>query len=199
MRPTNEPQFRQLTEEHAALRRVATLAAGGAPVETLFAVVAEQVAQVLHVPLVSILRYELDGTATERASYSPGGPLFRIGTRWPLDGASVVAQIRDAEQPARIDDYAGLSGEIAEECRRVGIRSTVGIPIVSAGRLWGAMVTSWTEDEPLPASTEARLAHFTELLATAIAHGEAREQLQRLADEQSALRRVAPRSRACSR
>ena len=40
-------------------------------------------------------------------------------------------------------------------------------------------------------STEARLASFTDLVATAIANAEARQELQRLADEQAALRQVA--------
>jgi signal transduction histidine kinase len=43
----------------------------------------------------------------------------------------------------------------------------------------------------LPDDTEARLADFTELLATAIANSEAREGLRRLLDEQAALRRLA--------
>jgi signal transduction histidine kinase len=45
--------------------------------------------------------------------------------------------------------------------------------------------------EPLPADTEARLASFTELVATAIANAESRVALTRLAEEQAALRRVA--------
>ena len=43
----------------------------------------------------------------------------------------------------------------------------------------------------LPADAETRLSQFTELLATAIANTQAREELHRLADEQSALRRIA--------
>jgi signal transduction histidine kinase len=46
-------------------------------------------------------------------------------------------------------------------------------------------------EQPLPAGTEARLASFTELLATAIANAESRGGLARLAAEQAALRRVA--------
>jgi GAF domain-containing protein len=46
-------------------------------------------------------------------------------------------------------------------------------------------------EQPLPADTEARLASFTELVATAISNAESREALGLLADEQAALRRVA--------
>jgi GAF domain-containing protein len=190
-RASDESQLQPLAEEQAALRRVATLVAQGAPAETLFTVVAEQVAEVLSVPLVSIVRYEPDGTATERASVSPQGSVFRVGTRWSLEGTNVVALVRDSAQPARIDDYSGLAGMIAEACRRVGIRSRVGIPVVVAGRLWGAMVVSSLEPDILPQETEARLTDFTELVATAIANSEARDEAGRLAAEQAALRRVA--------
>jgi signal transduction histidine kinase len=117
--------------------------------------------------------------------------MFAVGTRWSLEGTSVIAQIRDSCRPARIDDYTGLTGQIAETLRRVGISSRVGVPIVVAGSLWGAMVVSSAEPDTLPPDTEARLSDFTELVATAIANGEASEEGERLAHEQAALRSVA--------
>src|SRR6478672_2294547 len=45
--------------------------------------------------------------------------------------------------------------------------------------------------EPLPAGTEMRIGAFTELMATAIANSDARAEIERLAGEQAALRRVA--------
>jgi len=62
--------------EMEALRRIATLTAEGANPERLFGVVAEEVRRVIGVPLVSVARFEGDGTATECASYSPAGPAF---------------------------------------------------------------------------------------------------------------------------
>jgi signal transduction histidine kinase len=176
----------RLAEEQAALRRVA--AAHGAEPSSLFGLVVEKVSRVLHVPFVSVVRFEDDRTATERASTSPACALER---RWSLVGTNVLGEMRANGRAARIDDYAHMEGEIAEECRRVGIRSTVGIPIAVGGRTWGAMVVSSTDAEPLPADTEGRLADFTELLATAIANSEAQAEVARLAEEQAALRRVA--------
>ena len=178
-------------DELGALRRVATLVAESVQPQDLFAVVAEEVARVVDVPLVSVVRYEPDGTATECASYSAEGPLFPAGKRWSLEGTNVLRLVRASSEPARVDDYSQLGGEIADAIRRRGIRSTVGIPIVVAGQVWGAMVVSTTEHEPLAEGTEARLADFTELLATSIENAESREALGRLADEQAALRRVA--------
>ena len=74
-----------------------------------------------------------------------------------------------------------------------GLRSSVGVPVSAESRLWGCMVVAFSGQElqPLPDDTEARLASFTELVATAIANTESRASLARLAEEQAALRRVA--------
>ena len=50
-------------------------------------------------------------------------------------------------------------------------------PITVEGRLWGAATVSSKRPEPLPADTEARVADFTELAATAIANTQARADL----------------------
>jgi signal transduction histidine kinase len=173
----NHKVLERLAMEQAALRRVATLVAGGAAPASLLAVVAEEVARVVHVWFVSIARYETDGTATELASFSERGGLFPVGTHWSLEGTNVLATVRESGLPARIDDYSSSEGMIAQTVRRIGIRSTVGIPIIVTGRVWGAMVVSSAEVEPLPETTEARLADFTELVATAIANVESRAEL----------------------
>ena len=67
-----------------------------------------------------------------------------------------------------------------------------GVPVLVSGRVWGAViVAAGNERPPLPADTLDRLAVFTELMATAIANTEARTEIERLAQEQAALRRVA--------
>ena len=74
--------------------------------------------------------------------------------------------------------------------REAGIRSAVGVPIVVGGGVWGVMLAMWTLIGA-PAGVEERLAGFTELVATAIANAQARDDLHRVVDEQSALREVA--------
>ncbi len=177
-------------EQVGALRRIATLVAEVTQPHDLFALVAAEVARVVEVPAVSISSYETDDSVVYLA-VSEEREGFGVGTRQPLDGTSVVSEIRRTHEPARIDDYSELHGTIAEAMRRAGGRSTVGSPIVVAGRLWGAMVVSTSAPEPLPPDTEARLTDFTELLGAAIANAESRDALERLAEEQKALRRVA--------
>jgi signal transduction histidine kinase len=54
---------------------------------------------------------------------------------------------------------------------------SVGAPIVVDDRLWGAVVAAAAGPEPLPPDTESRLADFTELVATALANADSRDQL----------------------
>jgi GAF domain-containing protein len=180
---------REAGREEAALRRIATVVAEGVRAHELFALVAEEVARVVETPSVSVVRYEPDGTATACGTFPAQEALFRTGARISLEGANVLSLVREGAEPRRIDDYTGLKGEIADAVRGNGLRSSVGVPIVVAGRVWGAIVASNTDR--LPESTDARLAEFTELLAAAIANTEAREALAQIADEQVALRRVA--------
>ena len=60
----------------------------------------------------------------------------------------------------------------------------------STARLWGAITVAMRRPAA-PAGHESRLGQFTELVATAIANAESRAEVERLADEQAALRRVA--------
>jgi len=53
------------------------------------------------------------------------------------------------------------------------------------------MVVGSSRPEALPVDTVMRIGAFTELVATAIANTEAREELERIAAEQAALGRVA--------
>jgi PAS domain S-box-containing protein len=171
-----EDDLRRLVAEQAALRRVATLVARGATLAEVFAALAEEVARILDVPLIETARYEPDGTATVIGAW--GEQPFPIGSNWTLDGPSVTASVLHTGRPARIDDYSNLSGTIAEIAQKAGFRSAVGVPIVVNGRTWGTIYAVSTEPKPLPPDTEERLADFTELVGTAIANTEARDDLR---------------------
>jgi GAF domain-containing protein len=182
----------RLADEQAALRRVATLVARGAAPEEVFASVAEEVGHVLLVDAVALSRYESDGMMTMLALWSATGETFPVvGSRHRLGGENTSSRVFETGRPARIDDYRAADGSIADSVDRMGVRSAVGAPIRADGRLWGVIQAASTREQPLPPDTEARLASFTELAATAIANAESRARLARLAEEQTALRRVA--------
>ncbi|MEN3264605.1 histidine kinase, partial [Pseudonocardia sp.] len=96
-----------------------------------------------------------------------------VGVRVPLGGRNVAALVFETGRPARIDDYGDASGPAADVVRPSGLRAAVGVPISVEGRLWGVLEVAYMREQPLPADTEARLAGFTELVATAVANAEA--------------------------
>ena len=179
----------RLADEHAALRRVATLVAEEAAQEQVFDTIASEAMQLLRTDAVRIVRYDGDSGVVLAGSGQP--EVTPPGFRFPLDGDTVAARIFRQGKPARQDEYNELSGSLAEAVRALGIRSVVGAPVLVEGRLWGAITTGMTREEPLPPDTESRLGEFTALMATAISNAEARVEVERLAEEQAALRRVA--------
>jgi signal transduction histidine kinase len=96
-----------------------------------------------------------------------------------------------------LDNHEHASGATAARIRELGVQCAVGVPIVVSGHLWGmAAVTS--RAEPLPTDIDRGMADFADLVATAIANAATRaelqarrDELQVLADQQAALRRVA--------
>jgi signal transduction histidine kinase len=190
--PAGQARLRQIAEEQAALRRVATLVARGAAPEDVFTAVAGEVGQLLRVELATLFRYEPGGMATSVTTWGPAGENLPVGIQWPLEGRNVTTLVFETGRPARIDRYADRSsGTLSAAVRETGICSAVGTPLLVEGSLWGAIFAGSTLEQPLPPETEARLASFTELVATAIANTESRAALARLAEEQAALRRVA--------
>jgi signal transduction histidine kinase len=180
----------RITGEQAALRRVATLVARGAAPEEVFAAVAEEAGRLLGAYSASMGRYDPDGVRTVVATWSSTGLAFPVYSQQSLGGRNVATLVFQTGRPARIDDYASASGPIGEVVREFGLCASVGVPVSVEGRLWGVMVVD-SRVGPLPAGTEAQLAGFTELAATAIANAQARVELRGFAQEQAALRRVA--------
>jgi signal transduction histidine kinase/uncharacterized protein YoaH (UPF0181 family) len=181
----------ELIEEQAALRRVATLVAQGEPPGDVFAAVAREVGRLVGADATHMVRYEGHGAGLAVAGWRASGGHIPVGTRADLRGDNVARFVLQTGSAARVDDYVDASGPVAAMLRDVGIRSSVGSPVIVDGRLWGVVMASSKAAEPLPPGTEDRIAAFTELVGTAISNTESRAVADRLADEQAALRRVA--------
>ena len=171
-------KYRRIAGEQAALRRVATLVARAAPPEDVLAAVTEEAGRLLDAAATVLARYDPDGTETTVGVWSATGTLpVTVGTRTGLGGRNVSTLVFQTGQPARIDDFADVSGPVGTHAREVSIRASVGVPISVEGRLWGVMVVASEGEPPCLAGTEARLAGFTELVATAIANAGAQAEV----------------------
>ncbi|MDQ1532341.1 MAG: hypothetical protein QOF28_102 [Actinomycetota bacterium] len=172
-------ELARLAEEQTALRRVATLVARAVHPDELFAAVTEEVGRVVSADLAFMARYGPDDTVTFAASWHRMGGPVPAGPREPLrlGGRNIATLVSETGRPARMDDHAESSGEIAAAVRGSGMRSAVGAPIVVAGRLWGVLIVGAAREEPMPVNTEERLASFSDLVATAVANADTRSDL----------------------
>jgi len=166
----------QLAHEHAALRRVVTLVAQDAPSSELFDAVAREVGTLLGGDFAEVARFD-------------GNAVVPVGV-WAAHGE--LPPVPRVHKAVRCDDWTSVPGPIAAFIHdTVGVRSSVGTPIVVEGRLWGALALHSRRSASFPPETTSRMAQFTDLVGTAIANAEARAEVERLAEEQAALRRGA--------
>jgi len=152
------------------LRRVATLVASAARSAEVFSAVAQEVAQVMHMPMVGVYRYDSDGLMTVIATVS--NPSARV----PAGHAGRSTASRWSRR------YTGPAA-------RFGWRTTPTFPARSPPELVHPDSTQLPElrssstalsgehgdvvaGPPLPDHAEDRLAEFTELVATAIANSQ---------------------------
>lgn len=170
-----DPELVRLLDEQAALRRVATLVARGTDRLGVFAAVAEEVGRLLGADVTSMIRFDA-GHGTIVGGWTGGStPSAPIGFRVSMEQDSTAARVHRTGRPARVD-IDDLPGEAFGTLRELGVRASVGAPVIVHGELWGAVVGA-TKDASFPRGAEQRLAAFAELVAQALANAEAREEL----------------------
>jgi signal transduction histidine kinase len=157
----------RMVDSQAALRRVATLVAREPQPPAVFSAVAEEARGLIGSDLTAILQLQPGGMAALIAGAgAPSGELPTVRT----GEGTVSALVRASGRPARLERFDPDSGALAAYLHRLGLGSAVGAPILVDGRLWGVLLAA--SSDPLPASTEARLAEFAELAAVAISNAE---------------------------
>ena len=208
--PTGQERLRQLADEQAALRRVATLVADGARPAEVFGAVADELGHLIGAEATFISsvdlssprrpgaaaadppgeRGELEGFFTVVGSYGRVRDEVPVGFRIELQPGMVTTAALRTGLPVRINGERLAHGPFGAITGRLGLRAAVATPIVVEGRYWGVTVAA-TPQEDFPAGIESRMADFMELAATAIANAQAGQKLRELADTQAALRRLA--------
>ena len=180
--------FQQLADEQAALLRVAQLVARGTAEAELFDAVATEASGLIGGEGANLVRF--DGPRTFTIIATCGGPA-PVGFKFeiPEDDEGTASEVIRTHRPARRDNYLLTAAPLFSD-GPYGLGSSVSVPIIVEGRLWG-LLGCVTEGRRLPTGTERRLQQFAELVAAAIANAQARAEVQQLADEQSALLRVA--------
>ncbi len=177
-------ELRALADEQAGLRRVAELIARGADDRRIYDAVTIEAAKITN-QATALIRFDARNNSTLVASSPSSTTTVGHLDNGPDD--RLIAEILRTLGPARVENDTRSTGHAD---RVAGPRSSVGVPVIVDGRLWG-LLAAMTDDRLLPATVERRLHQFGGLMAAAVANAEARGQLTGIAEEQTALRRVA--------
>ncbi len=118
----------RLADEQAALRRVATLVARGAPPMDLFGAVAEEVGRLHSVDQAYVTRFDSEETVTVMARWTDTGEALPVELPRRFAAGPMTAAVRETRGPVRLE----LVGAI-----EAGVRSSVAAPITANGSLWG--------------------------------------------------------------
>jgi signal transduction histidine kinase len=193
--PPDRTRLEQLVDEQAALRRVATLVAGGARPAEVFTAVADELghligAEAVFVSSVDNSSGEAEEYITVLGSYGLVSGVVPVGFRIRLRPGMVTSAALRTGLPARINGEQLANGPFGPIVGRLGMRAAVATPIMVERRHWGVTVAA-TSREDFPAGTESRMADFMEFAAMAIANTKAEQELRALAGTQAALRRLA--------
>ncbi|GAA4566879.1 hypothetical protein GCM10023193_44590 [Planotetraspora kaengkrachanensis] len=170
-----------VAEEQAALRRVATLVAGGADPSEVFNAVTREMGRIMGTRYTDMNRFESDGTLTVLSHWDDHGgwdQFVPLGSRRPIQDMPVAKLVWQTGKPARrTTDDDDAAGEFLRRAREWALGSVVGSPIMVENQLWGVMVAFSRADDRQPQAIEERMMKFTELLGTAIANAQSRAEL----------------------
>ena len=183
-----------LAGEQAALRRVATLVAAGARPGEVFTAIADELGRLLGADssFVSRLEPTAEGAppcVTVVGSYGELTEVMAVGSRIELEPSMMMWSAVETGGPARMEGDELLHGPFGATVAKLGHKSAIATPVTVGACRWGVTVAASTGE--FPPGTEARIADFIELAATAIANTEAEQQLRGLVDTQASLRRLA--------
>jgi diguanylate cyclase (GGDEF)-like protein/putative nucleotidyltransferase with HDIG domain len=160
-----------LSEEHHALRSLATAVASGQTPEEICSLAAEQAALLLGAQGGGILRFDPDDMLTAVGTWQDGGERVLPGTRYPIVPDGPMAQIRSEGRPVRVDQDARPDHE-TPTLRASGFVALAGTPIHVRGRLWGCVAVTSRTIAAFPDDTERHLSEFAELVGMAVANTE---------------------------
>jgi diguanylate cyclase (GGDEF)-like protein len=166
-------EHQRMSEEAAALHRVATAVAGGAKLREVAELAGREVAELLRMDVGVVVAFEDrsdivrcigQGTATG-VTPPPLPPFVKI------QPGSAIDRLRTSGEPERYDERAPAVASMPP------YRQRVAAPIITDARLWGALIVCTERTDDLPCDVERRLQRFAELMGMAIANADAQARL----------------------
>nr|WP_228508117.1 GAF domain-containing protein [Herbiconiux sp. VKM Ac-1786] len=179
-----------MRDGRSVLRAATELIAGGVSVTEVLETVAGFAAELLGATHVAVLRLATPSEVEVEVAWAATGAPSVVLDRWSLADDPSTRHVIESGRAVR-ETWEGATDPVGRTLRgRLGVRSSVGVPISVDDHVWGALYVHTTGEE-LGADAEECLAAFSQLIAAAIVNAATRAELERVVLEQEALRRVA--------
>lgn len=166
-------EHQRMSEEAAALHRVAATVAGGAKLLEVAELAGAEVAALLGMDAGVVVAFE-DRSDVVRGigqGCAPGAVPPPLPPLIPIAAGSAIDRLHTSGRPERFDERG------AAVLSMPPYRQRIAAPIVVEARLWGAMIVCTPRTDDLPRDIEDRLARFAELIGMAIANADAQARL----------------------
>src|SRR3954447_13271252 len=170
-----EREAETLVSEHAALRRVAALAATQPRPDRVLDALTREAGELLGLEVAVLLRDDGDATAMVAGAWSSLGPTPALGTRWATTAAALGTLAREGRQLCRLDLTRTTHDPVEAWLQRTGARWTLACPVVVNGRPWGTALCG-LKARP-STGIGGRLEQFAELVGYAVAETGVRMEL----------------------
>jgi signal transduction histidine kinase len=157
-------------EEQAALRRVATLVAGGRPELEVLDAVAREVGQVFTAQAVYLVRWEgVQDEVVVLGGWSDGTepPMAPRALYHPAQGSATLTVLE-----------TGFATRTDEWSPELGTRCAIAAPVIINANLEGALVALRPGGKAFPPECEVRLRSFADLVSQSIANAQAQEEMR---------------------
>jgi signal transduction histidine kinase len=159
-----------LVQEQAALRRVATLVAGGKPQAEVLGAVMREASTIFGAHAVTVVRWEgVQDEVMILASWNDGADnQVTAGSLYHPAPGSPTLRVLETGFPQRAD----------EPSTELGPRLAIAAPVIVNAELRAALTALRPDGSPFPAGAEIRLRSFADLVAQSIANAEAHEEMR---------------------
>jgi signal transduction histidine kinase len=159
----------ELLDEQLALRRIATLVAGGRPADEVMNEVVRHVGTLFDARRVDVVRWDgVQNEVTILRGWTAGAEEPpKAGTTMAVHPQSALIQMLETGLATRTHGGGGPNA------------SAVAAPLITNAALWGGVVAERALAKPFPPATESRLRSFADLAAQAVSNELAQEDIRR--------------------
>ena len=158
-----------VSDQTAALLRVATLVARSRGSQEVFETIAEEVGRALGAQTANVVRFDPDGMVTMMSGWNAAGHVsFAEGGHFPVSASLGTMMLIERRQAIGIDDADPARTFVPEVAARMKTNAVGYLPLFVRGQLWGEVIAAAVDGPVLKPELEGFIGSLLELVAVSI-------------------------------